>query len=322
MLLFMLDDAHTHIHTHCIFYYSSLFILPPPPLPLKVLFCFVTFLALFNMSGAGGAQFLGIQRRFRDSSYYDSYYCCNICGGHLLWVFDGTDILLHWLSQSNVGNVEVQAVNSSSRFSSMILSHRGSGSEACIDVVIIATQTNPEWRPRVICHSLYQDHIVEYDSSLIDPIYEDHNSSVALTYSIMQPNIVPARTDTFITHFLVCRSFDDHITWTFNGSSVIFNGRAKPGSNGLKLYPEDSTTALFEAIVLEKTPNGITSVLVATILEPWHLYLHGKISCSNSLDQTLSFPINILSSIDQGNKGTNVTEDPYLAPSCKYAFYL
>ncbi len=317
MLLFMLD-AHTHTVYFIIIQFSF-----PSPLPLKVLFCFVTFLALFNMSGAGGAQFLGIQRRFRDSSYYDSYYCCNICGGDLLWVFDDFHILLHRLSQSNVGDVEVQAVNSSSRFSSMILSHRVKGSEACIDAVIIATQTNPEWRPRVICRSRHQQHIVEYDSSLIDPIYEDHNSYVALTYSIMQPNIVPARTDTFITHFLVCRSFDNHITWTFNRSSVVvFNGRAEPGSKQFELYPEDSTTALYEAIVLEKTPNGITSVLVATILEPWHLYLHGKISCSNSLDQTLSFPINILSSIDQGNKGTNVTEDPFLAPSCKYAFYL
>ena len=260
------------------------------------------------MSGAGGAQFLGIQRRFRDSSYYDSYYCCNICGGDLLWLFDGTGILLHSVSQSNVGDVEVQAVNSSSRFSSMILSHRGNGSEACIDAVIMATQTNPEWRPRVICRSRHQQHIVEYDSSLIDPIYEDHNSYVALTYSIMQPNIVPARTDPFITHFLVCRSIDNHITWTFNGSSVVFNGKSKPGSKGLKLYPEDPTTALYEAIVLDKTSNEITSVFVGTILEPRHLYLRGNISCSSSLDQTLSFPMNIFSSIE-GNNGTNVTEE-------------
>ncbi len=285
------------------------------------------------MSGAGGARFLGIQRRFRDSSYYDSYYCCNICGGNLLWLFDGTDILLHSVSQSNVGDVEVQAVNSSSRFSSMILSHRGNGSEACIDAVIMATQTNPEWRPRVICRSLHQEHIVEYDNSLIDPIYEDHNGSVALTYSIMQPNIVPARTDPFITHFLVCRSIDNHIIWIFNSSTVVFNGRSKPGSKGLKLYPEDSTTSLYEAIVLEKTPNEITSVLVGTILEPWHLYLRGNFGCSNSLNQIVSFPMNILSSIEQRNNGTNSTRDLFLNPSdgvsastsllsCKYAFYL
>ncbi len=286
------------------------------------------------MSGAGGAQFLGIKRRFRDSSYYDSYYCCNICGGDLLWVFDDTDVLLHRLSQSNVGDVKVQAVNSSSRFSSMILSHRGNGSEACIDAVIMATQTNPKWRPRVICRSLHQQHIVEYDNSSIDPIYEEHNSYVALTYSLYQSNIVPTRTDTFITHFLVCRSFDNHITWAYNGSVEVFNGRAKPGSKGFKLYPEDSTTALYEAIVLEKTPNEITSVLVGTILEPWHLYLDGNISCSNSRDQTLSFPMNIFSSVvDQGNNRTNATEDPFMAPydgvsastsllSSKYAFYL
>ena len=51
------------------------------------------------------AEFLAAAHRNTSSEYYDLYYCCNVCGGGILWIVDGEDAAIHRMT-SSPGNVD------------------------------------------------------------------------------------------------------------------------------------------------------------------------------------------------------------------------
>jgi len=162
-----------------------------------------------------------------------------------VWLVDGNVELVHFASSSRVGSVESRPdTNTSSRYTSSVLSLRNTGNEICMDVVLIATQTQPDWRPDVRCRSSNEQHVIEYGVSMTAPLPEIHNRSVTLRHSIDEYDIVSVGNNYTTTQILVCRSSSGRASWLRQRSFLTtFNGGNTPGNS---VYVSmDSSTVLW-----------------------------------------------------------------------------
>jgi len=207
---------------------------------------------------------LRFEKRFNDSSTYDSYYCCNICGDFVKWVFDNKSIVKHLASESNVGSVKsIPSSVEDIRYKSMIISLRQYNSGACMDVVMIATQSNSTWRPQVICNSSIDQHVVEYDEEKSDPFnFKPETRDTLIGKIALGPTKIVAHRDDIFTGAIMCHSSQGIIFWRLNGNFLVgFNVVNIPGDSDFRLQPEDSSVALWQAIVLDRNSQGITSLV-------------------------------------------------------------
>ncbi len=116
----------------------------------QILYFAILVNGMFQVSEAScTADFIGIHQRF-NTSIYDSYYCCNVCGGYLVWhvsnitVAAHVDTMIGELISPNISNIG---------YVSMILSVR-SNEETCTDSVLIVSQTESHYKPRVTCTTI------------------------------------------------------------------------------------------------------------------------------------------------------------------------
>ncbi len=228
---------------------------------LQIFYIFV-LLCFLCVNEASEAEFLASHRRFSDSNSYDSYYSCNMCGSVLIWLIDGVYTLRHFTSQSTVGSIQnVASSTESLSYTSIVLSqYQNDSSINCMNVILIATQTYPDWRPSVICRGADYEHVVKYSSTIVDQGVAEIQGSVTGRLAVIQRNVVGSD---FITGLIVCRSTDSSISWTENGTFIAgYNGGSIPGDNAFQRYPTDPNVILWGTMVLEKKAEEITSLIV------------------------------------------------------------
>ncbi len=175
-----------------------------------------------------------------------------------MWLVDGNTELVHFEESSRVGDVAFQDdTNGWSRYTSMILSLNDTGNRVCMGVAMVATQSQPDWRPVVQCLGSNEQYTIQYDVSMMDPLSEIQNRSVTLSHAIDV-----SLQDNYATNVLVCRSSSERVIWRKRGTFLAgFNGINRVGDAEHRVHSMDSSTMLWGAMLLEKTEQYVTTAL-------------------------------------------------------------
>ena len=233
-----------------------------------------------------------------NSNRVDGFYCCNSCGGSILWMVNGVIVAANNHTEE-VGSVDFLTRSDDPtvlNYASIILSKHSNDSEICMDVVLIITHILEEDLPRVACvgtRDAEDFDVVEYPSSLSDtPSIK--NGSVEVQLSVNQLNIVVPGSNS-VTQILTCNSNETRQSWFIDKYSVAgFNGNDIAGRHEFELHPDDSTVAVREAILLVKRPEEISSVLIITTFNYTTPLKVTCVSNSNYISITLQKPSPIL----------------------------
>ncbi len=179
-----------------------------------------------------------------------------------MWLVNENTELVHLVASSSVGNVAFQAdTNGRSRYASMILLLHNTNNTVCMGVAMVATQTQPDWRPDVKCRGSSEQYIIEYDVPMMAPLSEIQNRSVTLRHAIDGDDII----SNYVIHILVCRSSSDKAIWQKQGMFLaVINGNSVAGDAEYRVHPMDSSIVSWEAVVLEKTAQLVTTALLYT----------------------------------------------------------
>ncbi len=183
-----------------------------------------------------------------------------------MWLVNGNTELVHLEESSRVGKVVFQDdMNGRSRYTSMILSLRNTNNRVCMDVAMVATQSQPDWRPDVICQGSHEQYIIQYDVPMMDPLSEIQNRSVTLRHAIDGDDIISTGNN-YATHILVCRSHSNKAIWRKQRTFLAaFNGINQVGDAVHSVHTLDSSTVLSEAVLLEITAQLLTTALLYTV---------------------------------------------------------
>ncbi len=254
-----------------------------------------------------------------------------------MWLVDGNTELVHFVS-SSVGSTKIQPNTNTgiSRYTSTILSFRNNSNGVCMDAVLIATQSQPDWRPEVICRGSREQHIAEYGDTMKTPLPEIRDRSVILKHAIDELDLILPG-NKYATQILVCHSSSGKASWLKEGTVLTaFTNGSITGDFIFHLHPIDSSIVLWEAVVLEITEQHITTALFYTDQYDVGSY---TISCTSDQDSALA-TVNILSTstvVTSTNyytelstwqqlrsEGSTATTEAarILVSSCKYVIYL
>ena len=217
---------------------------------------------LLEVHGQLRAEFLAVTRRNISSEYYDLYYCCNVCGGGILWIVDDEDAAIHRMTSSpgDVDFYRYPADPATLRYASVVLSRRvnDNGGQVCLDSVLVVTQTEPlsERRPEVRCTGGPYQQTVIYPDEPRDPVMIN-NGSVALEHLVDQSNIV-APGSNFTTQILGCRSSGIPQTWEKSERvEAAYNTiNSSPGAKVSETYTSNSSIVRVATVLLERQTNG------------------------------------------------------------------
>ncbi len=183
-----------------------------------------------------------------------------------MWLVDGKPEVLHFVSSTSVGSNKYQPnMNTgSSRYTSTLLSFRNSSNGVCMDAVLIATQSQPDWRPEVICRGSREQYIAEYGDTMKTPLPEIRDRSVIMRHPITEIDLISPGNN-YATQIVVCRSSSGKVSWLKEGTFLTaFQNESITGDFIFHVHPIDSSIVLWEAIVLEKTEQHLTTALFYT----------------------------------------------------------
>ncbi len=233
---------------------------------------------MFQVSEAScTADFLGIYQRF-NTSIYDSYYCCNVCGGLLVWQVNNVTAAAH--VDATIGRL---ISDSTANFNSvsMILSVRRN-EETCIDSVLIVSQTESNYAPNVTCTGNSQCR-VSYSSS-IEYTPESMSSGRTQMEQILDQNDIVYPNNSCATQILICQTNDMVLKWTREEIFVAgYTEADSPGVYNFSVHPLDSSIVQSLTAVLEMSANNIISVIIWTDFDSVGSF---NVSCSSTMDKT------------------------------------
>ena len=237
---------------------------------LLQVFKLTVFLLLNYVEGDSiQAEFLRSNRRLLTSTYIDSYFCCNACGGGIQWLVNGEDAGGHLPSQKS-GSLSYRTEFSDStalRYTSVLLSSRSENDIICMDVVLLVTQLEAEYfssPPLVICRGPTLQREIQTPTQQLVPD-QRNNGTVSLTYVLSRSNIVSPGNN-FVTHILLCSTNESAQFWLRNQLPAGgFNGIHSAGYSEFTLHSNDSSISFQEAVLLVKRPQvDLTSLLLLT----------------------------------------------------------
>ncbi len=159
------------------------------------------------------ANFLSIAQRY-DEAIYDSYYCCNICGGFLSWIIDNEDVGV-FQPGAREGTVS-RVISNDITYVALLLAKQNRTGMICVDSVLIATQTNRSWRPTVICQGLNTQVIIDSRHEENGVPYLNEGESNAMTSLNTSCN----------TQIIVCRRNDTVLSWSRDDVHIISLNRS------------------------------------------------------------------------------------------------
>ncbi len=151
-----------------------------------------------------------------------------------------------------------------------------------MDAVVIATQSQPDWRPEVICRGSTEQHIAEYGDTMKTPLPEIRDRSVTLKHTIDELDLV-SPVNIYSTQIVVCRSSSGKALWLKEGTflTAFTNGFNIIGDYSYFVHPIDSSIVLWVAVVLEITEQHVTTALFYTDQYDVGSYI---ISCTSNQD--------------------------------------
>ncbi len=235
---------------------------------------------MFQVSEAScTADCLGMHQRF-NTAIYDSYYCCNVCGGQLVWHVNNVTAAIH------VNGIIGQLIShNTSNFNSvsMILSVR-SNEETCIDSVLIVSQTESNYAPEVTCTGNSQCR-VSY-SSCIEYTPVSMSSGRTQMEQILDQNDIVYPNNRCATQILICKTNDMVLKWTKEEIFVAgYTEADSPGVYKFRLHPLNSSIVQSLTAVLETSANNIISVIIWTDFDSVGSF---NVSCSSTMDKTIA----------------------------------
>ncbi len=233
---------------------------------------------MFQVSEAScTADFLGINQRF-NTSIYDSYYCCNVCGGYLVWHVSNITVASH--GNTTIGELISQKI-SNIGYVSMILSVR-SNEETCIDSVLIVSQTESNYAPEVTCTGNSQCR-VPYSSSIeYTPV--SMSSGRTQMEQILDQNDIVYPNNSCATQILICQTNDMVLKWTREEMFVAgYTEADSPGVYNFSVHPLNSSIVQSLTVVLETSANNIISVIIWTDFDSVGSF---NVSCSSTMNKT------------------------------------
>ena len=250
-----------------------------------------------------------------------------------MWLVDGKPEVVHFVASSRVGSNKFQP---NTNTGSTLLSLRNTSNGVCMDAVLRATQSQPDWRPEVICRGSTEQHIAEYGDTMKTPMPEIRDRSVVMKHTIDELDLISPG-NKYATQILVCHSSSGKASWLKEGTVLTeFTNGSITGDFIFHLHPIDSLIVLWEVVVLETTEHIITTALFYTDQYDVGSY---TISCTSDQDSALA-TVNILSTstvVTSTNyytelstwqqlrsEGSTATPDAarILVSSCKYVIYL
>ncbi len=167
---------------------------------------------------------------------------------------------------------------------SMILSVRRN-KETCIDSVLIISQTESNYKPRVICTTENNNSrcLVSYNSSMeYRPVFK--SSGCTQMEQLLDQNDIVYPNNSCATQILVCQSIDTVQMWTRDNMPVAtFNEVDLPGKHNATIHPSISSVVQSLTAVLETSENNIISVIIWTDFDSVGSF---NVSCSSTMDKT------------------------------------
>ncbi len=179
-----------------------------------------------------------------------------------MWLVDGKPEVVHFVASSRVGSNKFQP---NTNTGSTLLSLRNTSNGVCMDAVLIATQSQPDWRPEVICRGSREQHIAEYGDTMKTPLPEIRDRSVVMKHAIDELDLISPGNN-YSTQIIVCRSSSGKASWLKEGTflTAFTNRNNIIGDYIFRVHPIDSSTVLWEAVVLEITKQHVTTALFYT----------------------------------------------------------
>ncbi len=229
------------------------------------------------------ADFLARLQRI-DSTSYDFYYCCNICGGHLLWRVDSEDVGSYSTGTTPGSAIrQTSNTNSNIKYVSMILSVQNETTGDCIDSVLIATNTDSDWRPDVVCRGAHGQITVTYRNERY--VSESRRADGAAISEVISLNT------TCETQIIVCHSNDTVLSWSRNNRTITsFNESTIRGNFRFDVPPVRVGDEMYQALLLGVDSETLFSALFWTNFRSVESF---NITCSSRMGSGPSLPINL-----------------------------
>ena len=207
--------------------------------------------------------------RLYNSSYVDSYFTCHTCGRHgaMQWLVDSLDAGSH-ISSDQVGTVSFRNKPGDPtmlKFVSVILAEYMVNTSSCMDVLLIATQTDEEYQNnllRVTCRGSTQQDTISYLRRLSKP--GTSNKTVFLSHVVVSDANIVTRNN-LVTDILVGSTTESSLFWLRNQQPAGgFNGIHSAGDTEYRVQLNDLSVIFQETVLLVKRDQDITSILLLT----------------------------------------------------------
>ncbi len=204
---------------------------------------------------------------------------------------NGNAEVVHWVSSTSGSNEYQPNTNiSSNQYTSTILSLRNTSNGVCMDAVLIITQNQPDWRPKVKCRSSREQHIVEYVDTMKTPLPEIRDKTVTLKHAVHELDLISPENN-YATQIVVCRSSSGKALWLKEETFLTaFTNESETGDSIFHVHSLVSSIVLWVAVVLEITEQHITTALFYTDQYDVGSY---TISCTSDRDTSYRATVKI-----------------------------